>query len=117
MDRTTVEYSEMFDETIVREPEIADALDGDCGPLLESFSATTVYIVSRGEMYEGGTTLGVFARVDQARRFAREYVANDRGEWEEEETDRWTCGCNVVEIDEQDVLEDWRDHYMAGEWK
>lgn len=117
MDQTAVEeYSEMFDEMIVREPEIADALAGNCGPLLESFADATVCIVSRGELHEGGTTLGVFARVDRARRFVREYVERERGEWEEEETDRWTCGCDVVEIEEQDVLEDWRDHHMAREW-
>ena len=79
-----------------------------------------VFIVGRWKTDAGGrNTLRVFDDVDRAREFVWWYQRAE--EWQEDRRDRWTRGCDVMDIDGQDVLSDvmrepalsWQEYLSA----
>lgn len=77
--------------------------------------ATSVWLVSLGEKYEGGEVYGVFSTYEKARKYVDWYIEDDKKryretKWEEYQDGRiWTSGCEILSIDKH-VIDD-EDYY------
>lgn len=68
----------------------------------------SVWLVVRGEDYEGYSNLGVFASREQAVACAKGSLSV--GQWEKEEADvRWKDGCFYIEIHEETLWPSYAD--------
>ena len=56
----------------------------------------TVFAVSIGENYEGGTIAKIFASLEGARSFCEN---NNSGDWEEMDSNEWVSGCDHMIIE------------------
>jgi hypothetical protein len=75
----------------------------------------TVYVVSRGEHYEGSHVVGIFFNVDDAIKAAlAEPTYSDEG-WVKDERfpNSWDCGCDCVSVNPYDV----QGAYVPEVWK
>jgi hypothetical protein len=70
-----------------------------------------VFIVSRGETYEGSRVKGIFSTIEKARAFAeamRTEMSADfhwrNTQWKEEAPDYWEFECDFVKIETKEVL-------------
>lgn len=76
----------------------------------------SVWVVVRGEDYEGYSKIGVFSSRQEAVLCAKDSMCV--GEWKEEETDtRWEDGCFYIEIHEETLWTSYADmrHYIDDE--
>ena len=81
-------------------------------------SKRVVYIVSEGEVREGGRVIEVFRELEQARLYVQNYLSKcqkRRTPWEksDKEGDVWENGVDVVEIVEYDVMEGWEQGFLG----
>lgn len=63
-----------------------------------------VWIVTKGETGQGGDVEAVAATLDRARSTARKLVRESFGDWTEDGKDRWTNGCDVIEVTRHEVV-------------
>lgn len=64
-----------------------------------------VWIVTKGEEGQGFDVQSVAATAATARASARVLVASCFGDWVEDGADRWTNGCDVIEVNAHEVEE------------
>ena len=81
-------------------------------------SKQVVYIVSEGEVREGGRVIEVFRELEQARLYVQNYLSKcqkRRTPWEksDKEGDVWENGVDVVGIVEYDVMEGWEQGFLG----
>jgi hypothetical protein len=62
-----------------------------------------VWIVTKGEEGQGAGIEAVTATLARARSAARKLAASSFGDWTEDGKDRWTNGCDVVEVERHEV--------------
>lgn len=77
-------------------------------------SEVTVYVVFRGEDYEGGSIDAIFTNKQAARDHVHAFtLKNPRPNkvWTKDDEDRWSRGCDYIEIQQEQVFE------TASAWK
>jgi hypothetical protein len=65
----------------------------------------TVFVVTLGEAYEGGSVQKIFKTATGARKFVEERMAQDifHKKWKEVSHNHWTRGCDMYDIEEYEV--------------
>ena len=93
-------------------PKSKPAVQRDASPERKK-SPQFVYIVFKGEAYEGGSNEGIFNSLDEAQVCAKYLVTQQHrsAEWKERYTDYWEYRSNYIEIQEGDLLSSF------AEWK
>ena len=71
-----------------------------------------VYIVFRGENYEGGRVEALFSSREEARLHAYHWVNDWPGRadrWTQEDADNWRSGCDYIEIQKERIFDTYAD--------
>ena len=75
-----------------------------------------VWIVTKGESGQGLGVEAVASTAGLARENARGLVASGYGDWVEDGADRWTNGCDVIEVNAHEVEEPKRRRKAWRAW-